>query len=190
MSSQRFGVELKERLDARAVVAIVNGQANFLWTPNVVGNVTLGANYMTNGGGSGSTSDAVVIGAGPVFNDSITLTQPGYGTWAPNGTYTLGNGTSFTFAASTLSGAPVTLKNTGPCNNTGLTLTIDTGSGTCSLVATSPGGNGFGAVSQGYTVNMVPGQQTANIVAPQSGRVNVGRTLTLEGAGASDTNAG
>lgn len=173
-----------------ASVPIVNGVANFLWTPNVVGNVTLGANYMTNGGGSGSTTDAVVIGAGPVFTDSITLTQPGFGTWAPNGTYTLGNGTSFTFTASTLSGAPVTLKNTGPCNNAGLTLTIDSGNGTCSLVATSPGGNGFAAVSQGYTVNMVPGQQTANIVAPQSGRVNVGRTLTLEGAGQSDTNAG
>ncbi|MBK9740272.1 MAG: Ig-like domain repeat protein [Actinobacteria bacterium] len=172
-----------------ASIPIVNGIASFNWTPNVVGAVTLGANYMTNGGGSGSTTDAVVIGAGPIFTDAITLTQPGYGTWAPNGTYTLGNGTSFTFQASTLSGAPVTLTNAGPCNNTGLTLTIDTGSGQCSLVAKSAGGNGFAAVSQGYTVTMVPGQQTAALAAPNSGRFKVGQTLRLQNPAQGQTNA-
>lgn len=173
-----------------ASIPIVNGKASLLWTPTVAGNVTLGASYTTNGGGSGSTSDNVVINAGPIANDLITLTQPGFGTWAPNGNYTLGNGTSFTFTATTLSGATPTMTNSGPCNNAGLTLTIDTGSGQCNLVVTSPGGNGYGPVSQGYIVTIVPGTQTANIVAPQSGRVNVGRTLVLEGAGQSDTNAG
>ena len=173
-----------------ASVPLVNGVATFTWTPNVVGRVTLGANYMTNGGRSGSTSDPVTIVPGPVSVDSITLTQPGFGNWAPNGVYTLGNGTSFTFQAATLSGAQVTLKNTGACSNNGLTLTIPVGSGTCNLVATSPGGAGYAPVSQGYTVNMVPGQQTATLAAPNSGRFSTGRTIRLQNPAQGRTNAG
>jgi hypothetical protein len=173
-----------------ASVPLINGVATFLWTPNVVGRVTLGASYMTNGGRSGNTSDPVTIVAGPVSVDSITLTQPGFGSWAPNGVYTLGNGSSFTFQATTLSGAAITLKNTGACSNSGLTLTIPVGSGTCNLVATSPGGAGYAPVSQGYTVNMVPGQQTATLAAPNSGRFSVGRTVRLQNPSQGRTNAG
>jgi hypothetical protein len=104
--------------------------------------------------------------------------------------YTLGNGTTFTFQASTLSGAAVVLKNSGACTNTGLTLTIPVGSGTCNLVATSPGGAGYAAVSQGYQVLMVPGQQTANLAAPNSGRFSVGRTVRLQNPSQGRTNAG
>jgi len=171
-------------------IPIVNNQASFLWTPNVVGNVTLGASYTTNQGGSGSTSDKVTIVAGPVSKDVITLVQPGWGPWNPNGTYTLGNGSSFPFQASTLSGAAVTLSETGPCQVSGLTITIDTGSGQCNLVATSPGGNGYAGVQYGYTVNIIPGNQTATLAAPQSGNVNAGKTLTLESPSQTDTNAG
>jgi hypothetical protein len=173
-----------------ASVPLVNGVATFTWTPNVVGPVTVGANYMTNGGRSGSTSDPVTIVPGPVSVDVITLTQPGFGSWAPNGVYTLGNGTTFTFQASTLSGAAVVLKNSGACTNAGLTLTIPVGSGTCNLVATSPGGAGYAAVSQGYQVIMVPGQQTANLAAPNSGRFSVGRTVRLQNPSQGRTNAG
>ena len=173
-----------------ASVPLINGVATFTWTPTIVGNVTLGANYMTNGGRSGSTSDPVTIVAGPASVDVITLTQPGFGAWAPNGVYTLGNGTSFTFQATTLSGAAVVLKNTGPCTNIGLTLTIPVGSGTCSLIATSAGAGGYAAVSQGYTVNMVPGQQTATLAAPNSGRFSVGRTVRLQNPSQGRTNAG
>jgi len=173
-----------------ASVPLINGVATFTWTPNVVGRVTLGANYMTNGGRSGSTSDPVNIVAGPVSVDVVTLTQPGFGTWAPNGVYTLGNGSSFTFQASTLSGAPVTLKNTGACSNTGLTLTIPVGSGTCNLIATSAGGAGYAPVSQGYTVNMVPGTQTATLAAPNSGNFSTGRTVRLQNPSQGRTNAG
>jgi hypothetical protein len=173
-----------------ASVPLINGVATFTWTPSVVGQVTLGANYMTNGGRSGSTSDPVTIVPGPVSVDVITLTQPGFGTWAPNGVYTLGNGTTFTFQASTLSGAAVVLKNTGACTNTGLTLTIPQGSGTCNLVATSPGGPGYAPVSQGYTVSMVPGRQTATLAAPNSGNFSTGRTIRLQNPAQGRTNAG
>ncbi len=129
--------------------------------------MTLGASYTTNQGGSGSTTDRVTIVAGPTQTDVISLVQPGWGPWNPNGTYTLGNGSSFAFQASTLSGAAVTLSESGPCQVSGLTITIDTGSGQCNLVATSPGGNGYRGVQQGYTVSIIPGNQTAALAAPE-----------------------
>ncbi len=173
-----------------ASIPIVRGVATFLWTPNVVGQVTLGASYTTNQGGSGSTTDRVTIVAGPVARDVISLVQPGVGLWGPNATFQLGNGTTFTFTATTLSGSGVTLSDTGACNTNGLTLTIDTGSGQCNLVASSPGGNGYAPVQQGYTVSMVPGQQTAVLAAPNSGRFSVGRTVRLQNPAQGSTNAG
>lgn len=166
------------------------GQASFTWTPTTVGQITLGASYMTNQGGSGSTSEKVNVVAGVAAKDVINLTQPGVGPWNPNGVYTLPNGTTFTFQASTLSGAPVTLSDTGPCQVSGLTLTVDVGSGQCNIIASSPGGPGYAAVQQGYTVLASPGTQVLTFQPPASGPVNRGRTIRLERNGGSDTNAG
>ena len=171
-------------------IPIVKGVAKTQWTPTVAGSVSIGANYTTNQGGTGSTSNQVTIIAGPVSTDVITLTQPGFGTWAPNGTYTVSNGTTITFTASTLSGAAVTLTDTGPCQTSGLTLVVDASNATCNLVATSPGGNGYAPAKYGYTVTTGLGQQTAILAAPQSGRINVGKTLTMESPQQGDTNAG
>ena len=173
-----------------ASVPLVNGVATFTWTPNTVGTVTLGANYTTNQGGTGSTTNQVTIVAGPASNDVITLVQPGWGAWSPNGTYTLGNGSNFAFQASTLSGAPVTLSETGPCAVNGLTITVPTGSGQCNLVASSPGASGYAAVKYGYTVTLIPGNQTATVAAPLSGRVQLKKSYVLEAPGQGDTNAG
>lgn len=166
------------------------GQAQFTWTPNVAGQVTLGANYTTNAGGSGSTSETVTISAGPTQTDAITLVQPGWGPWAANGTYTLGNGSNFTFQASSLSGAAVTLSETGPCAVSGLTISVTTGSGVCNLRASTNGGNGYAPVTYGYTVNLIPGTQTASVSAPPSGTYRRGRALVLESPAQQDTNAG
>lgn len=173
-----------------ASIPIVNGVSTFLWTPNVVGQVTLGASYTTNQGGSGSTTDRVTIVAGPTQSDVISLVQPGWGPWNAGGTYTLGNGSSFAFQATTLSGAGVTLTESGPCQVSGLTITIDTGSGQCNLVATSPGGNGYRGVQQGYTVSIIPGNQTAALAAPNSGNFSKGRTIRLQNPSQGQTNAG
>ena len=167
-----------------------NGQAQFTWTPNLAGVVTLGASYTTNTGGSGSTSEQITINAGPAQQDAITLVQPGWGPWAPNGTYTLGNGSNFTFQASSLSGAGVTLSETGPCQVNGLSITVPVGSGTCNLKASTNGGNGYAPVTYGYTVNLIPGVQTATLSAPVSGGYKVGRVLVLESPAQQDTNAG
>ena len=167
-----------------------NGQAAFLWTPNVAGQITLGASYTTNQGGSGSTTSRVTIVPGPAQTDIITLVEPGFGTWNPNGVYTRPNGTTITFQASTRSGAAVTLTETGPCQVSGLTLVVDTGSGQCNLVASSPGGPGYAPVQQGYTVITAPGTQVLTFQPPRSGRVNKGRTLRMEAPGGSETSAG
>jgi hypothetical protein len=173
-----------------ASIPIVNGSATFLWSPNVTGQITLGASYTTNQGGSGSTSERVTVIPGPGQKDVITLTEPGFGLWNPNGVYTRPNGTTFTFAASTLSGAAVTLTETGPCQVNGLTLVVDTGSGQCNIVASSPGGPGYAATQQGYTVLASPGTQVLTFQPPPSGRVNKGRTLRMEAPGGSKTSAG
>jgi hypothetical protein len=171
-------------------VPIVNGTATYTWTPNVSGTVTVGANYTTPNGGFGQTSQSININAAPAAADVITLVQPGWGAWANGGSYNMGNGSNFTFQASTLSGAPVTLTETGPCVVQGLTLQVNTGSGVCNMKATSPGGRGYSGVTYNYTINLVPGQQSATLSAPASGRYKVGRVLVLESPDQQDTNAG
>ena len=173
-----------------ASIPLVNGVANYTWTPNVVGPVTIGASYTTNQGGTGSTTDNVNIIAGPVASDAITLIQPGWGAWSNGGSYNMGNGSNFTFQASTLSGAPVTLSETGPCVVSGLTLQVNAGSGVCNMKASTPGSNGYAGVTYNYTINLVPGTQIATLSAPPSGRYKVGRVLVLESPGQEDTNAG
>ena len=170
-------------------IPLVNGQATFSWTPTAAGKVTLGASYTTNNGGSGSTTDVVTVNA-PTATDVITLVQPGWGNWSNGGSYNMGNGSNFTFAASTLSGAPVTLSENGPCQISGLTLSVNSGSGNCTMKAVSPGANGYSGVTYTYNINLVPGIQTANISAPNSGSYKVGRVLVLESPNANDTNAG
>lgn len=176
-----------------ASVPLVNGTANFTWTPTAAGTFNLGANYMTTDGRSGSAAPSpITIAAGPVRTDSITLIQPGVGPWSPNGVYTLGNGTSFTFQTSTLSGAAATLADSGPCNLQGNTLTIDTGNGSqCILTASSPGGPGYAPISQSYTILTASGTQTARFAAPASGStLQRGRTVRLATPAQDQTNAG
>ena len=170
-------------------VPLVNGKATFPWTPSTAGKVTLGASYTTNNGGSGSTTDVVTVNPSTAV-DAITLVQPGWGAWSNGGTYNMGNGANFTFQASTISGAPVTLSETGPCAVSGLNLQVNSGSGNCTMKASTPGGNGYSGVTYTYNINLVPGQQTASVSAPVSGGYKVGRVLVLESPDQQDTNAG
>ncbi len=172
-----------------ASIPISNGSASFTWTPNIGGKITLGASYTTNTGGSGSTSEVVTVSA-PTATDVITLVQPGWGAWANGGSYNMGNGANFAFQASTLSGAPISLTETGPCQVSGLTLSVNSGSGACNMKASTPGGNGYAGVTYSYNINLVPGIQTAKISAPPSGRFKVGRVLVLESPNVTDTDAG
>ena len=170
-----------------ASVPLVNGLATYNWTPTQVGNFTLGANYTTNQGGSGSTSQPISIASGPTQVDFITLTQVGVAAWQPNNTYTLGGGT-YQFTATALSGAQVRVAETGPCSWSGYTLTVPTG-GACNLIAATSGGNGYAPTSQSYTVKAGLGQQTAALAAPLSGKVNYKKIIKLERPDQGTTNA-
>lgn len=173
-----------------ASVPLVNGVATYQWTPTLSGQVQIGANYTTNQGASGSTTQNITITTGPVANDVITLIQPGVGQWSPNATYALGQGTTITFQAGTLSGAPVSLSDTGPCTTSGLTLTVGVATGQCILIAKSVGGNGYAPVVQNYTVTPGLGTQTATLNAPLSGKVKAKQTLVLQTPAQGTTNAG
>jgi len=172
-----------------ASVPLVNGVASFQWTPGAAGAFTLGANYTTNQGRSGSTSGAITVVSGPASSDVITVTPAGGTTWSPNGTYVLSASSTTNFNVSTLSGSKVTLTDSGPCTTPGLSVVTPASTASCILSFVSAGGNGYAPVTQNYNVTVGLGQQTANIAAPQSGRVNVGRTLILASAG-QYTNAG
>ena len=172
-----------------ASIPIVNGQASFQWIPTTPGQAVIGANFTTNGGASGSTSDNVTIVAGPTAQDVITLTQPGYGAWAPGGTYPLGNGSVVGFTATDLSGAPVALSVTGPCAVNGMTLTVNAAAGACVLTAKTSGGGNYGPATYTYNVAIGPGVQQLVSPPPPSGKLAKKRTYQLSAPGV-DTNAG
>ena len=173
-----------------ASVPLVNGVASFQWTPTSAGAFTLGANYTTNQGGSGSTSGAITVVSGPASSDVITVTPAGGTSWSPNGTYVLNASSTTNFNVSTLSGSKVTLNDSGPCTSPGLLVITPASTASCILSFVSAGGNGYAPATQNYNVTVGLGQQTATLAAPQSGKVNVGKTLTLESPSQGDTNAG
>ena len=167
-----------------------NGQVSTTWTPSAAGSYTLAVTWTGNTGATGGSQETISVGTAPPQADTIVLQQLGGPTWVPNTTTALENGLTLSFSATTASGAPATLSDTGPCNLTGMTLVADQGNGQCILTASSPGGNGYGPMSQSYTIQLVPGTQTATLRAPQSGRVNAGRTITLATKNQGETNAG
>lgn len=167
-----------------------NGQAQARWVPPAAGQYTLQANWAGNGGLTASSQETVNVGNAPAQPDVITLGPVGQGAWSPAGVYTMANGTSLTFQATTASGSPVTLTEPGPCALNGMTLTANQGSGQCRLTATSVGGRGYAKTSVTYTVNLAPGTQTPTAAIPSSRRVNRNTTLRLAPAGQNTTNAG
>ena len=165
-----------------------NGLATTSWTPPAAGNYVVTANWIGNTGITGQAQETVSVAAGAPSADSIVVVASGR-SWVP-GTYSASNGTNLAFAVTTASGAPATVTESGPCNMSGNTLVVDQGNGQCRITVSSPGGGSFGANSVQFTLNLVPGQQTATVAAPASGRVNKGKVLTLESAAQGDTNAG
>lgn len=165
-----------------------NGQATTSWTPPIAGSYLIQANWTSSTGVTASSQETINVAGSAPSQDAIVVTANGQN-WVP-GTYPVLNGTSVTFAATTSSGAATQLSEAGPCLVSGTTVTAPLGSGQCRISISSPGGNGFGANTVQYVLNLAPGQQVATLAAPASGRVNKGKTLTLESPDQSDTNAG
>lgn len=155
-----------------------NGIASTVWTPQGTGIRTITAFFSGTNGVTGQTTDTVNVT--PAANpDFITLTPSGQPSWQTTSANVLLNGQRLTMNASTLSGNSVTLTTAKPCILQGSVLTANQGSGSCTLTAQSNGGNGYGMVTQTYAVNLDPGVQTANLSAPDSGKVNAGKVVLL-----------
>lgn len=165
-----------------------NGLATTSWTPPAAGNYVVTANWIGNTGITGQAQETVAVAAASPAADSIVVVASGR-SWVP-GTYNAANGTNLAFAVTTASGAAATVAEAGPCQLAGNTLIVNQGNGQCRVTVSSPGAGSFSANSVQFTLNLVPGQQSATVAAPASGRVNKGKSLTLESAAQGDTNAG
>ncbi len=175
---------------ATNVAVQANGQAQTRWTPPAPGQFVIAATWAGSGGLTGTAQETVSVGTAPAQADQIIITTSTGTTLTAGATYTVPNATVINFTAQTASGSPVTFAGTGPCTITATTFTANTGSGQCKLTASSLGGNGYGPASGTVTVNLTPGTQTAKLAAPQSGKVNAGKTITLEKSSQGKTNAG
>lgn len=170
-------------------VPISNGVATAPWTPTAAGPVTIQALLL--GSPQGGVATETVTVQGSTNPDTITITSLAGTPWQQTTALLMLNGQSVTGRASSLSGAPVSLQVAyGQCAISGLTLTAQSGAGTCLITASTPGGSGYGPVTQGYTVQLSPGNQVLKVVPRKSGTLRRGTMVMLEGSGGSDTSAG
>jgi hypothetical protein len=167
-----------------------SGTATTVWTPPAPGTYTLAANWNGTSGLTGSSQETVTVGAAPTQADQIVIVTSAGTTLVPGSTYQVPNGTSLTFTSSTASGSALAFTESGPCSLTSNTFTVPQGNGTCTVTASSPGGNGYAPATAAVTATLIPGTQTAKLAAPASGNINVGKTITLQKASQGKTNAG
>ena len=171
-----------------STVEVTRGQASTTWKPATAGQHTISARYsgasVEDAVASRSVSVAPAGGSGVGRADVIVIDPAGELTpWTPSAPVTLANGTKRQLVATSSSGAAVTLAVAGPCSLSNNVLSTEAGSNTCTLVAASPGGNGFVAATQNYGIVLVPGVQQADIQAPPSGRVARKSSFPLGPAG-------
>jgi hypothetical protein len=140
----------------------------------------------------------------PLGSNTVTVTYPGDATHsgstgtfaqqvnatvAPTVTFTgapasAAYGATFTVATTTNSGATAVITSGGACSNTGNSITMTSGTGTCSLTATWPGIGIYGGATLTQSTNATPLQPTITFTgAPASAAYNSGFTV------ASTTNA-
>jgi len=162
-------------------VPIVNGTASQTFIPTGRGWQQFIVSFTaTNAPGVQGAASQWVNVLPPLGTDDISL--------SPTPT-TLANGQSVAFIATTTAGAAATLTAAGGCTLAGDTLTATTGSGTCTITGTSPSTGGYLGTTETWPVTLTPGRQTATISAPASGKLKVGRTVTLS-TSSQRTNAG
>ncbi len=161
------------------VQVAANGVASTVWTPQSTGARSITATFTGTNGVTGATTDTVNVLASN-NPDFITLTPSGQAAWSTSSANQLLNAQRLTLNAGTLSGSSVTLATAAPCTLSGNVITVNQGSGSCTLTATSNGGNGYGMVTQAYPINVDPGVQTAKLSAPKSGKINTGKVVLLQ----------
>jgi hypothetical protein len=172
-------------------VAIANGTASYPWTPTAAGQTTVQAQLNSSNPAQNTTVTDIVTVQGSTNQDVIYVSSPGKPVLSQTTALLMANGQTIQATGTTLSGAAVTFAvASGQCTFAANVLTAQSGSGICHVTATSAGGNGYGPVTQGYTINLTPGKQNPKVTPDKSGTVKAGTNIYLEKAGLSDTNAG
>jgi hypothetical protein len=126
-----------------------------------VGTDAITATYSGDSNHSGSTG---TLSGGQVVNAPVSQTI----TFTTNAPSSAVYNTGFTVAATGgASGNPVVFTSAGVCSNVGATYTMNSGSGTCWVIANQAGNSSYSAAPQvTETVTAVPAPQTITVTVP------------------------
>jgi hypothetical protein len=160
-----------------------NGTVVIPVTPPAAGAYTITA-VVTSPTGVQYTATDTAVASAPTVPDVVSLTVNGYGPLSTTTPFNAANGSVFTLIPSAASGATVTVTESGPCVLNGNVLTIPTGTGSCTLTAKSPGGNGRAAASSAFPVTLMAGTQTSAVNPKASGKYKPKALLVLAPKGA------
>lgn len=131
-------------------VPSVNNVVTTPWTPTLSGNQILTANFSaSNSNASGSANQWINVNRA-LSADSVRVGPAGQSAW-PTTSVPLRTNTQVAMSATTASGAPVTIDESGPCLVSGSALITSTAPGTCTLTVSSPGTPSFAPASATYT---------------------------------------
>ncbi len=162
-----------------ASVRLASGVATHKWVPAAVGKYAVTAKYSGASGLSASTATASIVVSARLKADTITVAPVGAAAWVPSSAVSMDNGDSVQLVTASASGLPVTLSVIGPCQVAAKLLQIKGVGGSCTVTASTAGGNGYAPATQRYGVNIGIGTQTATIPAPASGTYRRGSRLRL-----------
>lgn len=135
-------------------LALTGSQATASWTPTSSGNQLIAAQFSaTNSFVSGSDTQAVNVLPAPGA-DPISLGVQGSAAWPAGGTVSAPANASLQLFATTGSGAPASISESGPCLVNGNTLVTSTAASTCTLTVSSPGTTAFAASQATVTIQI------------------------------------
>ncbi len=130
-----------------------NGVATTAWTPSVTGYQVVQANVSNTGNTiSGVATQGISVSAAGAL-DPMSVSAPNLGTLKVNVPVTAKAGSRLPVSTQSGSGAAVNLSEGGPCFIQANTLVVPSGRGSCTLTASSPGGNGFSPNSATFVIN-------------------------------------
>jgi hypothetical protein len=130
-----------------------NGVATTAWTPSITGYQVVQANVSNTGNTVSGVATQGISVAAPGAPDPMSVSAPNLGTLRVNVPVTAKAGSRLPVSTQSGSGAAVNLSEGGPCFIQATTLVVPSGRGTCTITASSPGGNGFSSNSATFVIN-------------------------------------
>ena len=132
---------------------LVNGVASAQWTPTASGPQTLRASFTSSNTPTITGVNTQMVNVlSPLPSDNVSISSPS-GVWGSAGGVSIQRGTAIPLTTSATSGGQVLLSVAGPCSINGAVLT-GLGAGTCTVTASTVGGNGFSAISEEFVVTV------------------------------------